>query len=96
MYEAQLTWQVLLLSDIRNMQVIGFCCVYFPTGPDAKTVPWSDIEKQLKAGAAPGKSQQECARDGIEVFQKCRAEACEFAECDEKATAAIKSCQGLQ
>ncbi|PMB66333.1 hypothetical protein BM221_007320 [Beauveria bassiana] len=72
------------------------CLEFKSTGPDAKTVPWSDIEKQLKAGAAPGKEQQECARDGIEVFQKCRAEACEFAECDEKATAAIKSCQGLQ
>ncbi|KAM3459751.1 hypothetical protein MY5147_007028 [Beauveria neobassiana] len=72
------------------------CLEFKATGPDAKTVPWSDIEKQLKAGAAPGKSQQECARDGIKIFQKCRAEAGEFAECDEKATAAIKSCQGLQ
>ncbi|KAM3432562.1 hypothetical protein NHJ13734_006806 [Beauveria thailandica] len=71
-------------------------CIAYKT-PDAgtKTVQWSDIEKELRA-AAPPKSQEECAKDGQEIFAKCRANSGEFDECNEKGAAAIKSCLGLK
>ncbi|KAM3452144.1 hypothetical protein MY3296_004733 [Beauveria thailandica] len=64
-------------------------------GVGSKTVQWSDIEKELSA-AAPPKSQRECAKDGQEIFAKCRADSGEFDECNEKGAAAIKSCLGLK
>ncbi|OAA47189.1 hypothetical protein BBO_02644 [Beauveria brongniartii RCEF 3172] len=71
------------------------CEAFRAPGAGSEIVQWADIEKQIKA-AAPPKSQQECAKDGREIFAKCQAESGGFTECNKKAVAAIKSCRGLQ
>ncbi|KAK8150291.1 hypothetical protein G3M48_003103 [Beauveria asiatica] len=83
------------VSEASALNKPDECLAYKGDGSGSQTVQWSDIEKELKA-AAPPKSQQECAKDGREIFAKCRAESGAFVECNKKATAAIKSCRGLQ
>ncbi|EJP61630.1 uncharacterized protein BBA_09402 [Beauveria bassiana ARSEF 2860] len=90
--------------DVENAtEPSDFACYSFKSAGFAGiTVKWADIAKELKSTTrqgtpqenkpTPEKSEEECAKIGKQVFDKCR-ETREFAECEKEGADWILKCR---